>query len=139
MYSESISILYSKNTFDFDQRESLYSLSITVLPERFNMVRSIRLHHLANPADFDLPDVWMLWVQIWDVIAKMKGLREIRISFSRRFGRNPDMTEGLQAKVLAPLMAVQQARVFEVEVPWPPVEILEAPFRIRRAERERDR
>lgn len=66
LYSESILILYSHKTFDFDQRESLYSLSITILPERFNLIRFIQLHHLTNPADFDLPDVWVLWNQIWD-------------------------------------------------------------------------
>jgi len=137
LYSESIPILYSHNIFDFDQRESLYSLSITILPERFNMIRRIQLHHLTNPADLDLPEVWTLWLQIWGIIASMQGLRELRISFAiRGFGRLADMREdGLQEKVMAPLRAVTIPKVFEVQVPWYPSEMENAPFRLRRLEK----
>lgn len=139
LYSESISILYSHNTFDFDQRESLYSLSITILPDRFNMIRSIQLHHLTNPANLNLPDVWVLWEQIWRIIADMQGLRELRISFAaRNFGRLADMREdGLEQKVLAPLRAVTKPKIFTVEVPWRPGQLQDVPFQIKRLERRR--
>lgn len=137
LYSESISLLYSRNTFDFDQRESLYSLSLTIVPSRFNVIRSVRLHHLTNPADFDLPDVWALWNQIWGIIAGMQGLRELRIGFAARgFGRVADMAEvGVEERVLGPLRGVRQTSVFEVEVPWRPGELGDVPFRVRRIER----
>ena len=40
-YSEAIDILYMRNTFDFHNLDEVLRFSLTVLPERFQSIRSV--------------------------------------------------------------------------------------------------
>ena len=41
-YSEAIEILYKENTFDFDSLDDVLKLSLTLLPERMQLIKSVQ-------------------------------------------------------------------------------------------------
>ena len=41
-YSEAIEILYKENTFDFDSLNDVLKLSLTLLPERMRLIKSVQ-------------------------------------------------------------------------------------------------
>jgi len=55
IYSEAIEILYKNNTFDFDSLDDVLKLSLTLLPERMCLIKTVQwkptvstLNHLSN-------------------------------------------------------------------------------------------
>lgn len=95
-YSESIGILYSDNILNFRQTRTITDFKATILPQRFEEIRSL---HLGCPLeafwDVDIGtqlralcaspvwypgDVCFYWIPAWEAIKSMKGLKNLRVS-----------------------------------------------------------
>ncbi|MCJ1394375.1 hypothetical protein MMC18_007253 [Xylographa bjoerkii] len=141
VYIEAINILYAQNDFYTRQADSIVHLSQTVLPHRLDLITSLHIYRCFPSALYESPENRgqlapydeATWEETWRIIADMKGLRVLRVTlfeFWRLRSRRSQTT------FLEPLKAVEQADVFEVEVPWAvgddegPIGLGDVPFRI---------
>jgi len=122
---EASAVLYSQNVLDFDLPLSLITFSRQISKSSLHSIRSIsfepqRRLYVLKPGGsghciavggktFQMDQ----WAQMWDVIASMQGLREVRVKF-----RAPWM--GWDEKdVLDPLWKVTRPmKLFDVDAPW---------------------
>lgn len=143
IYSESISLLYSTNTFSFSDLDCIRYFSMTTLPHRFSLLQTIDLEWcmswpiydpiaqnllLVNPALYP-PNDEATWEDTWRIIAAMPNLKFVRVSLLYFDGfRDP----GCEEKMLAPLRKVTRPKRFEVHVSWAGEEEMEegCPFKL---------
>lgn len=130
-YSETIDILYSENTFDFNHLDPLIDLPGTLLPHRLIRIHSLRLgwvfilpfvqevpHRWAGlPADQWPPPPYNYptWKVACEAIALMKELNEIHIHLSCLGDVFYNDAPGLTFEpMLQALCGIHGAAVFEV-------------------------
>ena len=128
IYTEGVDLLYSQNTFDFNGPESLISLSTTVLPQRLDALGSLqmtwtffRTEFFFQTQAFDTEKVLLagddaIWKACWQVIAGMKGLKDIRIWLSMSPAN--ELSRRSELELLMPLAQIEPKRLFEVRVSW---------------------
>ena len=138
IYSEAIDLLYESNRFSFISSDTLIHLSLTILPQRLNVIRKLCLTWQLWPAflgyRFDLAE----WDKACDVMASMRGLRFLQIDLDA--GGLENMGNMINAererRLLEPLMAVTMVKDFCVTLWWVPFRDQEeslmegAPFRL---------
>jgi hypothetical protein len=143
-YSEAIDLLYTQNGFYFNDLDTIWWFASTVLPRRLNVVRFLFIEWdcvcywipgLRVPPPYDR----YTWFKVWQIIASMEGLRELRV----RLWNGPRMDRGTEVQVFQPLREVKRPRIFELELPWVCAwreedenPHLGAPFTITRVERD---
>jgi hypothetical protein len=139
-FQEVASFLYGQNTFDFDHPMSLIMFKKTVHASSLNSIKSISINlqrELYNP---DRPTQAFkslrldLWPDMWEIIAGMEGLEEIRVKFEFPLKAWLGWSE---EKVLEPLWNVTRPmRVFQIDLRRAPgfryEETAAAPFRLLR-------
>ncbi|KAJ8069195.1 hypothetical protein OCU04_002866 [Sclerotinia nivalis] len=81
VYSETATVLYSTNTFDFDSMESLISFSNEILPRRFDSITSVTLSFSFDTSSLfnesscnNVPR----WERTWMIIGSMKSLKNLQ-------------------------------------------------------------
>lgn len=147
-YSETINLIYSGNTFDFNSANTIISLSQTILRSRLNLLRVVRLEHsfphfvytfsrpdtVSSPNGIPSSDHVQYtespytvppfdaksWKQACSVLASLTGLQRLYM----HLGGDP-LDEPWQGRdnikpILGSLMQIRQPGllVFEVSVPW---------------------
>lgn len=100
-----------------------------MVPHRWDSICSLRLNTLIFPKLVYESDhvTWKrlyeeayFWEEACDVFSKMRGLQNLRISFTRGMRGNTLLGDiNKLALVLKPLMAVQQVSNFNVDICWP--------------------
>ncbi|KAF9894052.1 hypothetical protein FE257_009025 [Aspergillus nanangensis] len=79
IYTETVDILYGRNTFAFDHIDSIISLSRTVLPQRLEKIRSVRLtYHHPRPLDIET-ETHSTFSAACAAIGQMSKLEELTI------------------------------------------------------------
>jgi hypothetical protein len=115
-------VLYSQNTLEFDHPLSLITFSSQVSAISLQSIRCItidlqRCLYIYGSNEFS-PCTSLhptQWPQMWDVIAAMQGLEEVRVSFQLLINGWLGWTE---EEILEPLWKVTMPlRIFEVEMP----------------------
>jgi hypothetical protein len=119
-YSETISLLYSHNTFLFQELDTILWFASTVLPRRVADVRSIRIecdcicfwkYSKQPPPPFDSRS----WFRVWETIQNsFCGLRYLTVSI----WNGPKMDAKTETEVFAPLYKIRGLQQFELELPW---------------------
>ncbi|CAF9927985.1 MAG: hypothetical protein ALECFALPRED_003921 [Alectoria fallacina] len=123
VYTEAISTLYSHNTFEFRDLYSLICFPSTILPTRMNQIRSLKLDCIvgAGHRNFGRTDVTpqndVPWKMVWKIIAGMTELRDLRVDLAM-LRDSPSLSAEQEIQLLAPLMAVRQAKGFVVNLRW---------------------
>ncbi|CAG7926472.1 unnamed protein product [Penicillium olsonii] len=106
IYAEAIDMMYQNNTFLFNNTATIVNLSLTLLPQRMSMIRTVQLS-FSDPGG-------PTWDSCCRVLAeKMPNLRSLVVHLY------PHVTKCLD-DWLMPLHQIQQAPVFEVTLikPW---------------------
>lgn len=116
-YSEGVEILYTRNLFDLNHIVTLQHLASTVLPERFNQIRSLQLTWDIGTISF-VPEAWKT---TWSTIAGMKGLKSLHVVLYES-GYACDRSPAKENMVLGPMYEVLQTEEFDVEMPSAPHE-----------------
>ncbi|KAF2491401.1 hypothetical protein BU16DRAFT_565103 [Lophium mytilinum] len=142
VYSEAIPLLYSTNTFSFIDLDCLRHLSATILPSRFNAIKSLTIEwYLTWPLYDDFaqrmlfstslypPHDEATWEEIWRIIAGMKGLQRLRVDLNYFDGFRDNECE---QKMLAPLRQIKGVKNFTVYLGWKGKEVIGAPFKLTR-------
>lgn len=147
-YSETIDLIYSGNTFDFNSPDTILSLSQTILPCRLNILRVVRLEHsfpnflytlsrpdiVSSPKGIPLSDQVQFtespytvapfdaktWKQACSVLASLVGLQELYMHLGGPPLKEPGVMRDNIKPILGSLMQIRQPGllVFEVSVPW---------------------
>lgn len=123
-YSEAIGVLYSTFTFSFRRPSDLIYMSTTVLPHRWNAIRTLKLcfpfldehcpaERIGNPKT---------WTDLWAIVSKMQGLQYLHLQIKSPFPKTAAELREISAHeelYLRPLLSVSAKRFFVVHVPWP--------------------
>lgn len=147
-YSETIDLIYSGNTFDFNSADTILSLSQTILPSRLNLLRVVRLEHsfprflyalsrpdtVSSPKDIPSSDLDQFfespytvapfdaktWKQACSVLASLTDLQKLYMHLGGDPLNEPWQGQDNIKPILGSLMQIQQPGllVFEVSVPW---------------------
>ncbi|PMD43145.1 hypothetical protein L207DRAFT_542513 [Hyaloscypha variabilis F] len=121
IFREASNVLYTQNIFEIDHPMSFIIFQKTVNPSSLNSIKSISINLQRDIDDLSSRhyERLELWPKMWDIIAGMEGLEEIRV----RFGFPLDgIWNWSQQKVLHPLWAVTKSmRVFEVFIVLTPI------------------
>ncbi|KAF2015309.1 hypothetical protein BU24DRAFT_421613 [Aaosphaeria arxii CBS 175.79] len=141
IYSESIKLLYSTNTFSFHDLDCIRYFSSTILPRRFELVQSLTLEWLlawpiydpvgqnillSAPALYP-PHDEATWEATWRIIASMPKLKRLFVGLFYFDGfRDPEF----EAQMLAPLMEVTRPKEFKLYPTWQLKAIEGAPFEV---------
>ncbi|KAL2005626.1 hypothetical protein VTN00DRAFT_10119 [Thermoascus crustaceus] len=142
IYSETIDLLYSQNTFFFCDYDTILWFASTILPHRLAVIRSLEIEwdcicffdpRLQPPPPYDRDT----WFEVWRTLQAMPGLRELNV----RIWNGPKMSAETEAEVFKPLTEIRGLEKFELELPWryqgEGVEgHRDAPFKIRRVRRK---
>ena len=130
-YTESVGLLYSKNTFDFRRSATVIRLPHVMLPHRFQQLTRVQFSTAFScygsrqlpqglPADFwELPDDRRLWEEACQVLASFNHLEYLRITIEmmcRLEQHKHPVDASLLLEILLPLKAVS-AKSFAVEIP----------------------
>ncbi|KAF2811781.1 uncharacterized protein BDZ99DRAFT_497429 [Mytilinidion resinicola] len=142
VYSEAFPLLYSTNTFSFIDLDCLRYLSATILPSRFNAIKSLRIEWYLTWPLYDVFAQRMLfntalypphdeatWEDIWRIIAGMTGLQRLRVDLKYFDGFRDNECE---QKMLAPLRQVKGLKEFDVYLGWKGKDVTGAPFKLTR-------
>ncbi|KAJ9311343.1 hypothetical protein DTO271D3_8413 [Paecilomyces variotii] len=148
IYSETIDLLYSHNTFFFNDFDTILWFVSTILPQRLAAIRTLHVEwdcvcfwhaRMRPPPPYDR-DTWM---RVWRTIPSMTGLRELMV----RIWNGPRMDAATEMDVFRPLTALKGLERFELELPWRYQGVggeeeeegnRDMPFKIRRVRREYD-
>jgi hypothetical protein len=132
-YKESSLVLYNQNMLDFDQPRSFIVFMQKISLSSLHSIRSISFELQGHPfvqkpsnpshssaVDSRSSDLEQ-WVQMWDIIATMQGLEEVRV----RFRSSLHGWMGWKEKdILDPLWKVTRPlKVFDVEARWTTAEM----------------
>ncbi|KAL5041036.1 hypothetical protein BDW71DRAFT_19575 [Aspergillus fruticulosus] len=123
LYSESISLLYSKNKLLIDDHRTLLTLPSVIPARQLNMIRSVYLYVNAF-RDYHIDcDISSSWQQICTTLAGMEGLEDIRIALGYHtinIFRTMRITKPLPVRTLITLLTPLQdvkATTFRVQIP----------------------
>jgi hypothetical protein len=127
-FREASLVLYNQNTLDFDHPLSLIVLTHKISPSSLHSIRSLyfepqrhlyiqKSSSLSPGTKVDCESSYLdYWDQMWDVIADMQSLEEVRVRFRSRFRGWMGWKE---EDILDPLWKVTRPlKVFNVEAPW---------------------
>lgn len=123
VYKEMIRVVYTTNTFDFETPTAFNSFAQLIPRWHLDSIESLSFTLRAPSWICDSSQSATLakyWCQMWDTIAEMKGLEEIRVRFLE-MGYAAQVVKGKERVILEPMCAVgvwRDLRLFEVEVPW---------------------
>ena len=136
---EAISVLYSINTFSFSRIDTIIDFSKMILPHCLNAVRCLEFRwailfplysdtspdRISNPLYPPYDEA--TWERVWQVIAGIRALRDLRVELFDRLGsHSPDDV----ARILEPLRAVQRLDIFEIKLPWKVGDDIDGPFKV---------
>lgn len=114
-YSETINMIYNRNTFSFDHADSIIGLSNTLLPKRLDQIRSIRFtyHFPYNPYGYvgDLYVDWRRYCSACEVLARMSQLEELIIHLHPE-----NLGPNAAAFIVRPLVQIKQPKLFTVHM-----------------------
>ncbi|KAF7907212.1 uncharacterized protein EAF01_004799 [Botrytis porri] len=107
VYNQGISILYSCNTFDINNPETVLYLSQTVIPSRFKSIKSLQLDVNASMGSSTecstLPGPrleFLNWKKCLEILEWLEGLQNLRLrmyfDLLRRFPDSPYSDELVQ-------------------------------------------
>lgn len=137
IYTESVTLLYTANTFDINHAQTLIYLSRTILLSRFESIRSMQLtwtgrrftpYHFDDPAHdaFRAPDDKATWESMLDIVGKrMKALRnlKLRLGYCVEYPEFPwqvqlpsDAQEKLEVMLQSLRLRVKGLDKFELEI-----------------------
>ncbi len=140
-------MLYSQNIFFFDHLDTILNFSSTILPQRLNTIRSLRLRwcfksSFGSELGSIIPSLRLYpphdeatWEKVWQIIAGMQGLQKLKVHI---WGGPNIVNPTIEAKIFEPLRAVQGTEIFEVRVFWEGKYETDAPFKIIRPQNARD-
>lgn len=123
VYSEAISILYAKHIFHFYDPGDIRYFARTILPQRVDSVHSIimdweRTFSIFNK-DNTIPkhndEELKAWREIWEIIAKMQGLMELKVILKPHKFFVPRSRRKRMCRLM---MDIHGLRTFELVVPW---------------------
>ncbi|KAL3458737.1 hypothetical protein BJX64DRAFT_291888 [Aspergillus heterothallicus] len=130
IYSEAIPILYARNAFKFSNLAAITSFTSTVLPHRLNCIRSLHLEWFFRDYDTSIPGEDGIcyegvcekpfdsrWDALWDVLARMRGLRVLVV---RLHGDFWDEVGAWDELIFGPMRRVEGLRGIEIEADWAP-------------------
>ncbi|KAF2493187.1 hypothetical protein BU16DRAFT_563365 [Lophium mytilinum] len=144
IYSETIDILYSHNTFSFDDLDALNWFGLTTLPHRRELITTLHFkYELVKSFQTVQPQLppndTKTWIDACNVLASMSNLQELRIVVESHFGYSANNVFPLFPEFLDYLCDLSVAGRFDVHVPWPrdhPAEYklvpAKAPFEVKR-------
>ena len=142
IYTEAIDIPYSTNEFHFVDTEHLIHFSTTILPQRLDAIRSVRVwtmfafHPLYSTKDpqeaLPPPQDEATWERFCGVLASLTGLRELRVELMTSKFWNHAMRVDCEERMLKPLWDVRSSAMWELVVYWPVTAAIAegAPFRV---------
>lgn len=134
IYTEAMPVLYGENTFSMLHLYSVTSLAETVLPQRLHTIRKVELGWyfyvpyplyrrrgksvIGQPTTMDEcpPYDIATWERVWDILAGMEGLRELRVDLVGRWSET--LTKDEEGMLLGPALKVERPRVWEMRVEW---------------------
>lgn len=124
IYTETIGIIYSRNTFDINGPECMVSFSSTLLPHRFSAIRSVQLtwaffhpgQAVGEGVKILLPGDEALWIVCWATVSRILGLKDLCIWLNMTPAQ--EATSDAERDLLIPLMKIRPQRRFEVRVSW---------------------
>ncbi|KAF2812495.1 uncharacterized protein BDZ99DRAFT_569164 [Mytilinidion resinicola] len=124
IYSETVDILYSHNTFSFDDLDALNWFGLTTLPRRRELITKLHFEYeLVKTAQIFQPQLppndTKTWIDACNVLASMTNLQELRIIVNSPSGYSANNVFPLFPEFLEPLSHLSIAGRFDVYVPWP--------------------
>ncbi|KAF2835651.1 hypothetical protein M501DRAFT_997793 [Patellaria atrata CBS 101060] len=119
VYSEAISILYTRNIFAVKHIRTVIDLNHTILTSRLHQIRTLDLRwttqapwHAENIDNRTTVYDKRTWEHVWSIIARMDGLRNLKVEIG-----GPGLLEPAHVlAVLRPLYHVKQTNVFMVTI-----------------------
>ena len=145
---EAIPVLYEDITFSMIHLESVILFAETILPQRFNTIRSIQLswyfyyfvsmrvfQSIGNP-----PYDTATWKRVWSILANMENLIKLRVDLV--WGLLQPLTADEERDMLEPAMKVKRPRMWDLRVDYEgdgfDWEAQGAPFKVTRGAKTRD-
>ncbi|KAH7336257.1 hypothetical protein BKA65DRAFT_506003 [Rhexocercosporidium sp. MPI-PUGE-AT-0058] len=111
IYTETIDLLYTENTFDVLDNDAMLFLPRLLLPQRVNTITSLRFSwRLRSPPSTLPPSHWMqdqrkaakrnkksndyreAWFTTWNNLSRMEGLRKLTLELNILFSRAAEWT-----------------------------------------------
>ncbi|KAI9835241.1 MAG: hypothetical protein M1837_003879 [Sclerophora amabilis] len=148
VYSEAVGIIYEENTFRFHGLQDLDHFKAVILPPRWHAIRSLviiyGLHFylwsrdpndpIVNP---DLGQIKSSWKRTWGTIARMQGLKELRMTISL-VGEILFPGHKEEAELYKPMRQVKGLDIFELTIPrpWGKAPGVELPFTLLRPDND---
>ena len=117
-------MLYSCNEFDVRWEDSIRSLPRYFLPQRLNRIRILYLTWRVPlvPREDELNEN-NVWLEVWQVVASMQGLRELHVHLESHHHSRLSWTEWFLNDVedftlLGPVQGVTRPDVFDLLLPF---------------------
>ncbi|OCK76747.1 hypothetical protein K432DRAFT_385189 [Lepidopterella palustris CBS 459.81] len=141
VYSESIPILYSHNTFSINDLDCLRHLKSTILPARFSTIRHLQIVCTLHWPRWDAlpqqlignplfpPHDEASWDEAWKIIGSLEKLKSLVVSLTYF---DTVSEEKVEEMILAPLMRIEGVKRYDVYLSWTPRERGDRPFRVMR-------
>ncbi|KAL2071917.1 hypothetical protein VTL71DRAFT_13152 [Oculimacula yallundae] len=134
VYTEAIDIMYSSNIFVVRHTRDMEYLPLTILPQRMNAIRNLRLtcdfsgRPPINLCDCDwakgnkweriLPVRQKKWENMWNILSNMTGLRQLYVKL--HVGDNwATINLDSAAVLLEPVKQVTRPELFVLTLPFP--------------------
>lgn len=115
-YTEAIPFLYTSNTFDFKDPQSLQSFLPLILPKRLEAIRSVRFYYVMHHRRREC--VEQGYKQPWQMLLRMTGLRHLRVKLcTPKFPESAKFWTRDQGRWLALLKRFENLHIFEVYLP----------------------
>ncbi len=116
LYAEAIDTLYQSQTFALANLETMILFSVTILPQRLNVVRSLQLtYKLGNCGRWNEVEDLSEWRRVCGILSSMRALEELRVDIKDRIA---NVFHPLHEDVLRPLTALTAVTEFEVRINW---------------------
>ncbi|XMA10222.1 hypothetical protein WAI453_003013 [Rhynchosporium graminicola] len=129
VYTEAICIIYSTNTFEITHAQQMEYLPLSILPQRMNTIRTLRL-----TCDFSgtppiraemysqyykiLHDRYKKWQNIWRILSEMASLRRLHFNLNVDWDWDTFNRESA-AELLEPVKKVTRPDLFILAIPIP--------------------
>ncbi|KAL8728223.1 MAG: hypothetical protein Q9166_005526 [cf. Caloplaca sp. 2 TL-2023] len=117
IYHDAISLLYSANTFNFDNISILVPFMNAVRRSNVAKIRTVHVNvalwRIRSPETMQVSvgeSVWMAWTALWRLLARFESLQNLRLDIygTSRAGLRPDDLE--------PLLKLQGLKTFDLAV-----------------------
>jgi hypothetical protein len=129
-YSETISLLYSGNTFVISEPDCIEYLPRLILRQRINTISSLRFQWEFNgdPPVLSLRDSLTKgmrfkkarWITIWKILAEMEALQDLRVMLKFGGPSWDNMSDEDLNALLVPLLAITRPQNFDLRIPFYP-------------------